>query len=107
MGGDMEKKKILSSIEQGKKVKVVGFDYRVGSFSRQHHRLRHMQEAIDSDRHGTFFTRRLQEMGLLPGKIIEVVRNTNTGPVEINVMGSKLAIGRGIASKILVEEIDE
>jgi ferrous iron transport protein A len=66
-----------------------------------------MQEAIDSDRHGTFFTRRLQEMGLLPGKIIEVVRNTNTGPVEINVMGSNLAIGRGIASKILVEEIDE
>jgi ferrous iron transport protein A len=46
-------------------------------------------------------------MGLLPGKIIEVVRNTNTGPVEINVMGSNLAIGRGIASKILVEEIDE
>jgi ferrous iron transport protein A len=80
----MKNKKILLLVHQGKKVKIIGFE-----------------------RRGAYFQRRLQEMGLLPGKIIEVVRNTNTGPVEINVMGSNLAIGRGIASKILVEEIDE
>ena len=80
----MKNKKVLLLVHQGKMVRIIGFESR-----------------------GAYFQRRLQEMGLLPGKIIEVVRNTNTGPVEINVMGSNLAIGRGIASKILVEEIDE
>jgi Fe2+ transport system protein FeoA len=35
-----------------------------------------------------------------------VLKNSLLGPVEISVKGSKLAIGRGIASKIVVEEID-
>ncbi|MGB9832924.1 MAG: FeoA family protein, partial [Caldisericum exile] len=50
---------------------------------------------------------RLQEMGVLKGEIIEVRRNTGIGPIEINVKGTKLAIGRGIASKIIVEEVNE
>jgi ferrous iron transport protein A len=80
----MENKKTLSLVRQGKKVRVIGFGH-----------------------HGASFQRRLQEMGLLPGKIIEVVRNTNTGPVEVRIMGSHLAIGRGIAAKIIVEELNE
>ncbi|MFU2158543.1 FeoA family protein [Caldisericum sp. AR60] len=50
---------------------------------------------------------RLQEMGVLKGEIIEVRRNTGIGPIEINVKGTKLAIGRGIASRIIVEEVNE
>jgi len=103
----MESKKILSSIVQGKKVKVVGFDYHMGLFSRHHHRLLRLHEANDLERHGVFFTRRLQEMGILPGEIIEVLRNGNIGPVEVIAKNSHLAIGRGIASRIYVEEIDE
>ncbi|BAL81592.1 FeoA family protein [Caldisericum exile] len=48
---------------------------------------------------------RLQEMGILKGDVIKVNRNTFVGPVEVNVKGTNLAIGRGIASKIIVEEI--
>jgi Fe2+ transport system protein FeoA len=102
----MKNKKVLSEIEQGKKAKVIGFDRHSGSFSRHRHALAHMHESIDSARHVSFFVRRLQEMGVIPGSVVEVLKNSLLGPVEISVKGSKLAIGRGIASKIVVEEID-
>ena len=46
--------------------------------------------------------RRLTELGLIPGTRIEMVNKINGGPVIIRVKGSKLAIGRGLASKIRV-----
>ncbi len=55
---------------------------------------------------GRGFVRRLQEMGLVPGQIIEIVRNTPVGPVELSVIGTHLAIGRGIASKITVRPLE-
>lgn len=54
---------------------------------------------------GHGFVRRLQEMGLVPGQIIEIVRNTPVGPVEVSVLGTHLAVGRGIASKIIVRPL--
>ncbi|WP_440059274.1 FeoA family protein [Thermogladius sp. 4427co] len=48
---------------------------------------------------------RLYQMGLLPNSIVEVVSNYGIGPVVIRVMGSEMAIGRGIARRILVEEV--
>ncbi len=54
---------------------------------------------------GYGFMRRLQEMGLIPGQIVQVVRNSAIGPVEISVMGTHLAIGRGIAAKIIVKPV--
>ncbi len=56
---------------------------------------------------GYNFVRRLQEMGLVPGQIAKIIRNSKIGPVEVSVMGSNLAIGRGIASKILVKVVYE
>lgn len=54
---------------------------------------------------GQAFARRLQEMGIIPGSTIEVIRNTPVGPVEVSVMGTHLAIGRSIASRIYVEKL--
>ncbi len=54
---------------------------------------------------GYGFMRRLQEMGLIPGQIVKVIRNSAMGPVEISVMGTHLAIGRGIAAKIIVKRL--
>ncbi|HJX70540.1 MAG: hypothetical protein A2Y87_09200 [Bacteroidetes bacterium RBG_13_46_8] len=49
-------------------------------------------------------TKRLADLGLAPGTAIKVLRKTLfSGPVQIEICGSKLAIGRGLASKILVE----
>ena len=49
-------------------------------------------------------TKRMADLGLIPGKEIKILRKTLfSGPVEIQVSGSRLVIGRGLASKIVVE----
>jgi len=51
-------------------------------------------------------SKRLADLGLNPGAGIKVVgRILFSGPVQIEVCGSKLVLGRGLASKILVELI--
>ena len=50
--------------------------------------------------------RRLLDMGLTPNTVVSVVRAAPLGgPVEIAVRGSRLALGRGIASDVFVEVI--
>ena len=46
---------------------------------------------------------RLAAMGLVPGVEIEVVRNRFRGPFVLEVKGSRMMLGRGMAHKILVE----
>lgn len=48
---------------------------------------------------------RLLDMGLVPGTRVIVVNNQNRGPMLIEVRDSKMALGRGLASKILVYKI--
>jgi Fe2+ transport system protein FeoA len=45
--------------------------------------------------------RRLESLGLYPGEEVEVV-SSNSGPVILNVKGSRVGIGCGMALKILV-----
>ena len=53
---------------------------------------------------GWGFRKRLEDMGLTPGTKVIVVRSAPfSGPLEIHVRGSRLAIGRGMAQRILVE----
>jgi DtxR family Mn-dependent transcriptional regulator len=48
--------------------------------------------------------KRLMDLGLTPGTTVTVVKSAPFhGPVEILVRGSRLALGRGMAEKILVE----
>lgn len=55
-------------------------------------------------RRGRGFEKRLMDMGLTPGTIITVVKSAPFhGPIEILVRGSRLALGRGMAERILVE----
>jgi len=51
---------------------------------------------------GRRLTRRLTELGLTPGVTIQVL-HVNGGPILIAVRGTRLAIGRGMADKILVK----
>ena len=46
---------------------------------------------------------KLYSMGLVPGVSLTVVGQNGPGPVMIAVKDSRLAIGRGMAEKILVE----
>lgn len=46
-------------------------------------------------------TRRLYEMGLNTGAKVKVVKN-DIGPVILSLAGNKIAVGRGLAEKIIV-----
>ncbi|MFP3985666.1 MAG: ferrous iron transport protein A [Candidatus Bathyarchaeia archaeon] len=49
------------------------------------------------------FQKRLEDMGLTPGTKITVVKSAPFhGPIELQVRGSRLAIGRGMAERIMV-----
>ena len=58
-------------------------------------------------RGGPGIRRRLSQMGIHPGDVITLLRlGALRGPVLIEVHGSQVALGRGVASKIIVEEIE-
>ena len=49
---------------------------------------------------------RLAEMGITPGALVRVVRKGfAAGPIEVEVGGSRFLVGRGMASKVLVEPV--
>lgn len=45
---------------------------------------------------------RLYELGLNKGVLVKIVKN-DLGPLILNIQGHKLAIGKGLASKIIIE----
>lgn len=53
---------------------------------------------------GYGLVRRLADMGLTPGAEVKIVRKcVFGGPVEIEVRGVTLALGRGVAARIMVK----
>jgi ferrous iron transport protein A len=48
-------------------------------------------------------TQRLTDMGLTPGTEFKMIRKGRLCAVEISVRGSELALGCGVAAKILVK----
>jgi ferrous iron transport protein A len=55
-------------------------------------------------RAGWGLQRRLADMGLTPGVQIRVLNSQMPGPVLIDLRGSRVALGHGVAQKILVKE---
>ena len=55
-------------------------------------------------RAGGGLQRRLADMGLTPGVKIKMLNSHMPGPVLIDLRGSKVALGRGIAHKIAVKK---
>jgi len=57
---------------------------------------------------GQMANKRLADLGLTPGIKIKVLNKAPLfGPVEIEVRGSKLVLGQGLAAKVLVENKNE
>lgn len=69
----------LAMVEEGKKVKV--------------------KRIVNGRR----LNKRLNDLGIYEGTDVKVVKNDNCGPIILKVLDSKLAIGRGMAHKIIVE----
>lgn len=49
--------------------------------------------------------RKLTDLGLVRGRLIRVVQNDFAGPIIISVGDGRLALGRGMAQKVMVEEL--
>ena len=55
---------------------------------------------------GYGLARRLADMGITPDTVLRIVRrNAFMGPIEVEVRGTRLILGRGVAAKVLVEPI--
>jgi Fe2+ transport system protein FeoA len=55
---------------------------------------------------GRHFCRRMCVMGLREGQIVEIIsRQPLRGPLTISIGSCKMTIGRGMAHRILVEEL--
>lgn len=53
-------------------------------------------------RAGWGLQRRLADLGLTPGIKVRVISSGRPGPVVIDVRGSRLALGHGVAHRIMV-----
>jgi len=73
--------KTLSLIKEGKTVAIAGIEAGLG------------------------LKNRLTAMGLLTNVKIKVINNHHPGPFVVSLKGSKIALGRGMAGKIIVREI--
>jgi Fe2+ transport system protein FeoA len=70
---------VLSRVDQGREVTLIDIDGGRGLRSK------------------------LYSMGLVPGVKLTVLRGNRAGPTMVSIKGSRLAIGRGMAQKIIVE----
>jgi len=46
---------------------------------------------------------RLAAMGLLPGVQFKIINNSHPGPFVIDLKGSRIMLGRGMAGKLIVK----
>lgn len=60
---------------------------------------------LQSIKVGRELTSRLTSLGLTPGASIEVLQNFGRGPIIVNVRGTHVALGRGEAKRLMVEEM--
>ncbi len=65
------------------------------------------QSHIHTVRGGHTFTTRMATFGFTPGTPVEVLQNYGQGPIIVRVRGSRVALGRQEARRILVEALKE
>lgn len=87
----MNKKVIpLAQLKKGKKGKII---YIHGG----HHGRRHGTHGL---------RRRLNVLGIREGEIVKIVsKQPLMGPITISVCNSQMTLGRGMANKIIIEEL--
>ena len=66
----------------------------------------HQKGAVAELHGGRGFVSRLATLGFTPGAPLRMVQNFGVGPVIVLVRDTRIALGRGEASKILVQRRD-
>ncbi len=52
---------------------------------------------------GGTFSKRVTEMGIYPGALVKILVNQGSGPIIVISKDTKIALGRGMAMKIIGE----
>lgn len=74
-----------------------------------HHRIAMSEMAAGEDavvldfQSGCAFQNRLVSLGFTPGARVSMTQNYGHGPLIVTVRGTRVALGRGEAAKIIVE----
>ena len=55
---------------------------------------------------GIGIKRRLSDLGLTPGVSVTIMSGCHPGPLLIDIRGSRLGLGFGVAHKIMVKEVE-
>jgi Fe2+ transport system protein FeoA len=79
----MNKEVTLNNLKSGDVFKIVGFDESCKNFKL-----------------------RLQDLGIKKGEIGQIINKSFFGPIEVDIDGRKVAIGRGMAKKIKVKKFE-
>lgn len=62
-------------------------------------------EIVENKNYGRGMLRRMEDIGLNIGAEVEVVTAGNPGPFLLSVKDQQIALGQGLANKILVKNI--
>lgn len=54
-------------------------------------------------RGGRGLIRRLSELGFIGGERIRIIHSQSSGPILVEIKDSRIAIGRGVAMKIIID----
>jgi len=73
----------LANLKKGDVFKIIGFDKSCGNFKY-----------------------RLNDLGINKGQIGQVLNKSLFGPIEVDIEGRKLALGRGMTKKIYVRKFE-
>ena len=77
------KKFTLNDLKKGDVFKIVGFDESCSNFKN-----------------------RLRDLGIYKGQMGQILNKSFFGPIEIDLDGRKIAIGRGMSKKIYVKKFE-
>jgi ferrous iron transport protein A len=62
---------------------------------------------VEAIQGGRGLVSRLGALGIIPGTVVTVLGNAGAGPVLLEARGSRLALGRGQAARIIVGALAE
>lgn len=62
-------------------------------------------EIVDLIKKGKTMSCHLRDIGVFVGKVVEVINNQRHSPILLKIDDSRIAIGRGMAMKIIVRRL--
>ncbi len=97
----------LTDVQSGKTCRLVRVSHHGKRMFRMHGRHKEHEDSERQFRHSNSrILRRLLDLGITTGCVFEVIQSGMNGPVLVQVRGTRVALGHGLASKLLVKVVD-